>query len=93
MENTGDDRLQGICSSCRPKITSVANSETKKTPHEKLLDLGWYCIEDYGHAMVYGWDKDNESRLVVHKQAKWFYAKCRIDLELAKILVEYLEEL
>ena len=69
---------------------------THKTPHQELLDLGWVEIET-GGTLAYVLNADGSLHpeiIELSLEGKSFYTTLRIiNLQLAKILVRYLEEL
>lgn len=71
-----------------------------KTAHDKLLELGW--VEQKGsaeHIKMYAHEDYDTGLLCINKDIKkWFYSLLTytdffVDLELSKILTQYLEEL
>ena len=60
--------------------------QTVMTPHERLIELGYELVE-YGHYKVYRHDKLSDVRVYDDNTIS-----CNdIDLELSKIIKEYLE--
>ena len=102
-------RYEGVITNVKTKTTYTMTTEREgaysnlsdkdlkllkpyKTPHQELLDLGWVIDED---------DK-NETRIFYYKNKrvirinrinKTCLTAINVDLQLAKILVRYLEEL
>ena len=67
--------------------------ELYKTPHERLLELGWIIDkDDTNPANLEFYYNDNKVLIIdkVLKEVKTLYA---IDLQLAEILIDYLKEL
>lgn len=71
-----------------------------KSAHDKLLELGW--VEQKGlaeHIKMYAHEDYDTGLLCINKDIKkWFYSLLTytdffVDLELSKILTQYLEEL
>ena len=71
-----------------------------KTAHDKLLELGW--VQQKGtaeHVKMYAHEDYDTGLLCINKDIKqWFYSLLTytdffVDLELSKILTQYLEEL
>jgi len=94
--------LTNLCHACQPTITVSAGTTPLLTPHDKLLALGWE-FEDYDEQAFKHYSKYPcvISIDLVNKRYIMGYDKitpdmvdlCFVDLQLAKILVEYLEEL
>lgn len=72
--------LSGLCSVCQFTSTVSANTITI-TPPDKLLALGWKKTDDLRYEKILKQDNYQKIFMTI------------ILLELAKILVEYLEEL
>ncbi len=67
--------------------------ELYKTPHERLLELGWVIDkDDTNPATLEFYYKDNKV-LIIDKALKVIKTLYGIDLQLAEILVDYLKEL
>lgn len=66
--------------------------ELYKTPHEKLLELGWKLTHEDENMIIY--NKRFSKSLSFHKKhANCFTDERNIDLQLAEVLVYYLKEL
>ena len=66
--------------------------EVVKTPHQELLDLGWVIDKDdknETHIFYY----KNKRIIRINRINKTCLTAINVDLQLAKILVRYLEEL
>ena len=68
-----------------------------KTPHQELLDLGWVVLNKANGVLTYLLNADGSLHpeiIELSLEGKRYYTTLRIiDLQLAKILVRYLEEL
>lgn len=68
-----------------------------KTPHQELLDLGWVALNKANGVLTYLLNADGSLHpeiIELSFEGKRYYTTLRIiDLQLAKILVRYLEEL
>ena len=68
-----------------------------KTPHERLLELGWVALNETGRTLTYLLNVDGSlhtQRIELSHEGKRFYTTLRVvDLELAEIIVDYLKEL
>src|SRR5690554_420899 len=71
--------------------------ELYKTPHERLLELGWVSLNKANGVSTYLLNVDGRPDpeiIELYTEEKRYYTTLRIiDLELAEILVDYLEEL
>ena len=68
-----------------------------KTPHERLVKLGWVALNASNGVLTYLLNADGSlhpERIELSLEGKRYYTSLRvIDLELAEILVDYLKEL
>ena len=71
--------------------------ELYKTPHQELLDLGWVALNKANGVLTYLLNVDGSLHpeiIELSLEGKRYYTTLRIiDLQLAKLLVRYLEEL
>lgn len=71
--------------------------ELYKTPHERLVELGWVLFSTVGKVYTYilvGSGNVYPEKIEIAFKGERYYTTLRIiDLELAEILVDYLKEL
>ena len=71
--------------------------ELYKTPHERLLELGWVLFSTIGEVYTYilvGSGNIQPEKIEIAFTGERYFTTLRvIDLELAEILVDYLKEL
>lgn len=71
--------------------------ELYKTPHKRLLELGWGLVEHNENVITYLLNADGSLHpeiIELSSEGKRYYTTLRIiDLQLAEVLVDYLKEL